>query len=142
MRKINIAKNRLLKCANAILKLIFSKMLISMISYMTGREIMCKHSNRIKLDAYKNRPKKDHYGRWLSVKTRNKLRLTDVVVLIRFFCFETRDLNFAPFIKQLDKAISQLGRVSTRIFDFNGSFIFCETIQRIVYFWTSWIDSF
>ena len=91
-------------------------MLISTISYMTGREIMCKNSNRIKLDAYKNRPTKSHFGRWISFKTRNKLRVTDAQLLIRFFILEFSDLKFTPFIKQIDKAISQIGRVSIRIF--------------------------
>ena len=89
---------------------------------MTGREIMCKNSNRIKLDAYVNRPKTDHYGRWTSFQTKNKLRVTDAQLLIRFFCFDTRNLDFSTFIEKLNQAISQVGRVSIRIFHSNRSF--------------------
>ena len=106
---------------------------------MTGREIMCKNSNRIKLDAYVKRPKTDHSGRWTSFATKNKLRLTDAQLLIRFFCFDTRNLDFSKFIEMLNQAINQIGRVSIRIFLSDRSFHLLRNHFKIC-FWLNTLD--
>ena len=87
-----------------------------MISYWTGRDVMYENSNRLKSESFKNRPQITHYGKWISVKSNRKNRLIVPQILIRFFCFDTKDLDFRPFIGQLNIAIGQLGRFHNRIF--------------------------
>ena len=77
--------------------------------HTTGREVILKDGNTIKQEQYKNREVQEHFGIWGSVKTRKKSRLIISQILIQFFLFERRKLDFRWLTQEIDSAIDRLG---------------------------------
>ena len=74
---------------------------------------MRKDSNQIKDLRRKYKPEtlkeEMHCGEWLSVKSWKKNRLIDSQILIEFFHYPNRLLNFGRYIASLNTAIEKLG---------------------------------
>ena len=92
------------------LNCIFSEALGSVVVYMTKQYIMHENSNRLKQATFKNRPRQSHVSPWVTVPAYNHTRLTPSELLMEFFIFPRRLMNFERFQILLDKAIIKVGR--------------------------------
>lgn len=71
---------------------------------------MHENSNRLKEDKFKTRARQNHVAPWVSVDAKQYNRLVLSQLLMEFFDFNHRFMDFARYQIKLDQAIHKIGR--------------------------------
>ena len=98
----------------------------AIVVYMTKRYIVHEDANRLEQDSFKNRLKNSHVSPWLSVNAYQFTRANPAQLLMEFFIFKKRFMNFERYQTWLDRAISKIGRSQ---FIFSKMAFFCLTLK-------------
>lgn len=90
----------------------------SLVEYMVGRELMLSDGHRIRSKLYVPKRMEFHYGDWVSVETKNHTRLTSAQLLMRFFIYPYRLMDFEEMLGKLNLAIEKLGSFEIKYVEF------------------------
>ena len=71
---------------------------------------MHENSNRLKEDTFKTRARQNHVTPWVSVHAKQYTRLVPSQLLMEFFTFKHRFMDFKRYQIKLDQAIHKIGR--------------------------------